>query len=568
MMRSASLAVLFLLAPLAGTLAAQSFVQPDTQVVELAREQQMPLAPPLTEASAPLTPTAVQAAARKGYSYTKDGLPIFGSQLFQGDFKDVSFNGFNPDYQIGIGDAIHLTTWGALETSLELKVDAQGNIFIPRIGPIMVLGVRNADLNKLINDRIRQTYKENVDTYANLRSTQTVKVFTSGSVMKPGLYQGFASDSVLYFLDRAGGIDPERGSYLNISILRAGKPVASTSLYDFLEKGILPITQFRDGDVILVGPRGNTITIQGEVNNSGRFEFTGAQAQLDHLLTLAAPKAGATSLSVRRAQGGYSQALTFPIAEAAQYQLQPGDLVEVSSHNVPKTILVTIAGEHEGPQNIVLPYGAVLAQGLDKIVPSSRSDMASLQVFRKSVADRQKALLNQSLDNLERNVLNAQSSSLEEAKLRQTESEMIFAFIKRAREVHPKGQVLLESVVKADQLRLEDGDILYIPIKSSLVTVYGEVKFPNTQTYRDHDRVSKYIERAGGFTTTANEKELIIIRPNGAIDSIGKGHGVAVEPGDEIIVLPKPDKKGFLFAKDISTIIYQLAISARVVIGL
>ena len=563
MTRLLPLVLLLLLVPCTGILRAQSFVQPDTQDVELARQQQMPAAQPEASPVPVTTP-----GSHRGYSYTKDGLPIFGSQLFQGDFKDVSFNGFNPDYQIGIGDAIHLMIWGALESSLELKVDAQGNIFLPKVGPITVLGVRNADINKVINERIRQTYKENVDAYANLRSTQTVKVFASGSVMKPGLYQGFASDSVLYFLDRAGGIDPERGSYLNVSVLRGGKPVSTVSLYDFLEKGTLPITQFRDGDVILVGPRGNTITFQGEVNNSGRFEFTGPKAPLDHLLALASPKAGATSLSVRRAQGGYSQALTFPLGEASTHQVEPGDLVEVTSHNVPKTILVTIAGEHEGPQNIVLPYGAVLAQGIDKIVPSPRSDLGSLQVFRKSVADRQKALLNQSLDNLERNILNAQSSSLEEAKLRQTESEMILAFIKRARDVQPKGQVLLESVSKADQLRLEDGDILYIPSQSSLVTVYGEVKFPNTQTYRNRDTVDKYIGRAGGFTPTANEKELIIIRPNGAIDSIGKGHGVALEPGDEIIVLPKPDKKGFLFAKDISTILYQIAIAARVVIGL
>jgi len=542
---------------------AQSFVQSNTQVLEQARQQQGVSAP-----AHPSDSTTNVDASRTRFNYTSDGLPVFGSQLFQGDFKDLSFNGFNPDYQIGIGDAIHVMVWGALENSLDLKVDAQGNIFLPKVGPVSVLGVRNADINTLINQRIRQIYKENVDAYANLQSTQTVKVFASGNVRKPGLYQGFASDSVLYFLDRAGGIDTERGSYLNISVLRSGQPIATVSLYDFLEKGTLPITQFRDGDVILVGPRGNTITIHGEVNNSGRFEFTGSRAPLDGLLTLASPKAGTTSLSIRRAQGGSSEALAFPLEDASKYQVEAGDLVEVTSHNVPKSILVTIAGEHDGPQNIVLPYGAVLADGLGKIVPALRSDMKSLQVFRRSVAEREKALLNQSLDNLERNILNAQSSSLEEAKLRQTESEMIMAFIKRAREVRPKGQVLLESVSKADQLHLEDGDILYIPAQSSLVTVYGEVKFPNTQTYRPRESVAKYIDRAGGFTTTANNKELILVRPNGAIDSIGKGQGVAASPGDEIIVLPKPDKKGFLFAKDISTIIYQIAIAARVVIGL
>ncbi len=548
---------------------AQSFVQQDTQVVDQATSQppMLPQTPTTAGASVAPGPTP-QTQKNKGFCYTGDGLPIFGSQLFQGDFKNLSFNGFNPDYQVGVGDVIQVMFWGALENNLELTVDAQGNIFLPKVGPVPVLGVRNADLNKLLNDRIRKVYTENVEGYANLRSTQTVKVFTSGFVNKPGLYQGCASDSVLYFLDRAGGIDPERGSYLNVSILRRGQSIAVVNLYDFLEKGTLPITQFRDGDVILVGPRSHTLVIQGDVINSGRFEFTGEQAPLGHLLSLASPKAESTNVNIRRSRGGSAQAIAFPLQDATNNQVEPGDIVEVTNHNVPKTILVSVAGEYEGSQNLVLPYGAVLGQALDKITPSPRSNMGALQVFRRSVANRQKVLLQQSLDNLERNVYNAQSSSLEEAKLRQVEAEMILAFIKRARTVEPKGQVLLESPAKADQLQLEDGDVLYIPTQSSLVNVNGEVRFPNTQTYRPRDSVGDYIDRAGGFTASADIKELIVIRTNGAIDTVGKGHGANLKPGDEIIVLPKPDKKGLLFAKDISTIIYQIAIATRVVIGL
>ena len=544
----------------------QSLVQPDAQ--QAAQDLQQQAKQPGIASAQNADTSIATSSKRNGFNYTQDGLPIFGSQLFQGDFKNLSFTGFNPDYQIGIGDVIQIMLWGALENNLELTVDAQGNIFLPKVGPVAVLGVRNAEINKLINDRIRQVYKENVDAYANLRSTQTVKVFTSGAVIKPGLYQGCASDSVLYFLDRAGGIDPDRGSYLNISILRRGKSIAVVNLYDFLEKGSLPITQFRDGDVILVGPRGNTVIVQGDVNNSGRFEFTGPQTPLDRLLALASPKAEGTSVNIRRSRLGAAQALTLALSETDKQQIEPGDVIEVTGHSVIKSILVTISGEYEGAQNLVLPYGAVLTQALNKIVPSSRSNLPALQIFRKSVADRQKILLQQSLDNLERTVFSAQSSSLEEAKLRQTESEMTMDFIKRARAVEPKGQVLLESLDKADQFHLEDGDILYIPTKSSLVNISGEVKFPNTQTYRAKDSISDYIERAGGFTLNANTKELILIRTNGEISSIGRGHWANLTPGDEIIVLPKPDKKSILFAKDISTIMYQIAIATRVVIGL
>jgi protein involved in polysaccharide export with SLBB domain len=550
-----SCAILALLASVAAqSTFAQHATAADTSVVEESRRGETARAPTLEP--------------HPGFRLNTEGIPIFGSQLFQGDFKDLSFSGFNPDYQINLGDEIQLMIWGALDNMLELTVDAQGNVFIPRVGPVSLLGVRNADLNRLINERVREVYRENVDVYANLRSTQTVKVFVSGFVRKPGLFEGFASDSVLYFLDRAEGIDPERGTYLDVSVLRRDQKVAEINLYEFLQRGTLPLTQFRDGDVILVGPRTNTATITGEVSNPARFEFQGERAPLDQLLKLASPRGTATSASIRRARSGLSQALVYPLTEAANLQIEPNDHVEITSRNVPETILVKIAGEHIGPTTIALPYGALLADAIDEIVSGPRSDLASLQLFRESVAKRQRTLLLQSLENLERAVLNARSSSLEEAQLRLAESEMIMAFIERARQAMPKGQVLLEGLQDADRIHLEDGDILFVPTKTMLVTVHGEVNFPNTQTFRERETLTAYIERVGGFAPNANKSELLVIRTNGAIDNVGRGRRIRLHPGDEIIVLPEPDKKTLQFAKDISQILYHTAISARVVIGL
>ncbi|MDF3056673.1 MAG: polysialic acid transporter [Rariglobus sp.] len=525
-------------------------------------------APAPSPAPLPSSPVAAPAAPHSGYRVTLKGIPIFGSQLFQGDFKETSFTGFNPNYQVGIGDIVQIMIWGAMESALDLPVDAKGNIFIPKVGPIPVAGVRNDELNKVITARIRQVYKDNVESYAHLRSTQTVKVFVSGFVAQPGLYQGFSSDSVLFFLDRAGGIDPERGSYLNVALLRANEVVSRANLYDFLGKGTLPLTQFRDGDVILVEPRGHTVVVKGEVVNPGRFEFLGDTTPLDRILALASPASGSTMVSVRRAGGGNAHVIVVPLDQVSTINLEPGDQVEITGRNVSRNLLISYTGEHDGPANIVLPNGTQLREALSRIVPTQFSDTKSVQIFRRSVAERQKALLMQSLDNLERSVLNASSVSLEEAQLRQAEAETIFAFIKRAREVEPKGQIMLESLKDAEALSLEDGDTIHIPPLSSLVTVHGEVKYPNTQTYREGDSVKHYVKRAGGLSDNADKSEIIVMRPNGVIDSVGNGRGADIGPGDEIIVMPKPDSKKLLFAKEITTIIYQIALGARVAIGL
>lgn len=526
-------------------------------------------ATPAPTPTSPLpTPGSLLPPPHSGYRLTADGLPIFGSQLFQGDFKDLSFTGFNPNYQVGVGDIVQIMIWGAMESALDLTVDAKGNIFIPKVGPVTVLGVRNEDLNKTITARIRDVYKDNVESYAHLRSTQTVKVFVSGFVAQPGLYQGFSSDSVLFYLDRAGGIDPQRGSYLDVALKRGNEVVSRANLYDFLEKGTLPIAQFRDGDVILVEPRRHTATITGDVVNPARFEFSGENTTLDRLLTLASPKPTATSVSVRRSRGGDTRAIAVTLDQTATITLEPGDQVEVTGRNVVRNVLITYTGEHDGPASIVFPQGTRLADALQKIVATNLSDTTAVHLYRRSVAERQKTLLLQSLDNLERSVLSASSSTLEEARLRQVEAETIFAFIKRARQVEPKGQIILKSLKDAEILYLEDGDTLHIPAHSNLVTIHGEVKYPNTQTHRDRDKLSKYLTRAGGFTDNANDADIIIVRTNGVIEPVGKGRGADVLPGDEIIIMPKADSKKLLFAKEISTIIYQIALGARVVVGL
>ena len=502
------------------------------------------------------------------YELTEDGLPIFGSQLFQGDFADLSFGGFNPDYQIALGDQIQVLIWGAMSEELKLRVDAKGNVFIPRVGPVHVQGVRNGDLNQVIQRKIEQVYKENVESYASLSSTQTVKVFVSGFVNKPGLYQGFASDSVLYYLDRAGGVDSKRGSYLQVSVVRGDQVIKEIDLYRFLESGRMPLTQFRDGDVILIKARGHTATVTGNVINSGRFEFAGDEVALTRILNLASPNSQATSVSVRRVRGGDSSVRVHSLTQLDGVNVLPGDVINVTSRGVSANVLVAFSGEHAGLENQVFPIGTTLAEVIDSIAPTSLSNLDAVQVFRRSVAERQSELIHQSLNSLERQVLTASSVSLEEAQLRQVEAETIFAFIQRARQIEPKGQIIMDGLEDAKQLYIEDGDIVHIPAKSNLVTVYGEVKYPNTQIHRPDDSVKTYLSRAGGFTENANYKELVLVRPNGLVRSIGKGRGYDPEPGDEIIVLASVDSKKLMFAKEISTIIYQIALGARVVVGL
>ncbi|EJT2319401.1 polysaccharide export protein, partial [Campylobacter upsaliensis] len=132
-------------------------------------------------------------------------VPVFGAHLFNGNFKNYTQKVYNPDYKIAVGDQISLKIWGAVEFAQILVVDSQGNIFIPKVGAVNLLGVKNSSLVPIIKSAVNKIYKNNVFVYADMNAYQNVSVFVTGSVNAPGLYQGLSSDSIIQYLDKAGG---------------------------------------------------------------------------------------------------------------------------------------------------------------------------------------------------------------------------------------------------------------------------------------------------------------------------------------------------------------------------
>ena len=56
-----------------------------------------------------------------------------------------------PDYLLRSGDELVVTLWGSVDADMRLQVDRSGRISIPRVGPVMVSGVRYADLPEVIS---------------------------------------------------------------------------------------------------------------------------------------------------------------------------------------------------------------------------------------------------------------------------------------------------------------------------------------------------------------------------------------------------------------------------------
>ncbi|WP_237063473.1 polysaccharide biosynthesis/export family protein [Microbulbifer zhoushanensis] len=500
------------------------------------------------------------------------GVPVFGASLFRGAFKDQPFSGFNPSYRITVGDQINLQLWGAYSFSATLPVDPQGNIFIPEVGPVHVAGVENGELNEFVLRHVKRVFKNNVRAYANLEASQPVKVFVTGYVKSPGLYNGYSSDSILYYLDSAGGIDRKSGSFIDVRVQRNGRLIEKVNLYNFLVEGSMPPLQLRNGDSIVVGPRKGAVTIEGAVQQPAQIEFIGPSTHLAEMLMVAKPDPQANFARITQVIDDQQQATYVPLEEALTTALHPGARVELIRDNEIQSISVKVTGETDGPATYVMPYGATLDELLAQLQFRANADRDSIQLYRESVAEKQRVALERSLDALQMEVLTRQPNTDLEKAAQRDNAAMIQSFIKQARKAQPRGQVVLANTPNAGDMLLEDGDELVVPVKTSTISVVGEVVFPTSLVYNDRRTLEDYIELAGGFANNANQDELVILHLDGTISRIEDSKfdnrlGEALRPGDEIMVMPKINSSELQVTKDVTEILYRIAVGTAAVLS-
>ena len=497
---------------------------------------------------------------------------VFGENLFNGKFSTNRQYRYNPNYLINIGDEIRLKMWGAYDFEGLFTVDTQGNIFVPKIGVINLVGKRNDNISKIIEEKVKNVFKNNVYIYADLKEYQHISVFVTGSVRNPGLYEGLSSDSIIQFLDKANGIDSEYGSYRKIKILRANNIIKTIDLYDFLLRGQLDIFQFKMGDVVLVENIDGYINVEGDVKRPLRFELESSQTTIKDVINQAVPHPSATNfVIINLNKENQKSSKQYNIKEDKNLIVKSGETIRFLSDHVTKSFEVFIDGEHAGLHSRVVNKGMTLEGFLKTISFSKFSDKNSIQLFRKSVAQTQKQLIDSSLKDLESNILTAGSATTDEAMIRKQEAQLILDFIDRAKNVEPKGRVVINKKTDLSKILLEEGDIVYVPKKSHMITIQGEVKLPGAHTFVENLEIENYIESCGGYSFRADEDNVLLIKPSGFTYTYDNGafssDKLEVTPGDSILVLGKIDSKNIQITKDITQILYQIAVGAGVVIN-
>ena len=92
-------------------------------------------------------------------------------------------------------------------------------------------------------------------------------------------------------------------------------------------------------------------------------------------------------------------------------------------------------------------------------------------------------------------------------------------------------------------LVLHEGDVLFIPEYINTVKISGAVMYPNTVLYKRGESLRYYINQAGGYGNLAKKKKAYVVYMNGTVSRLKSRDKKAIEPGCEIIVPSKEEKK-------------------------
>lgn len=489
--------------------------------------------------------------------------PVFGSQLFSGS-PAQSRATTDPSYRLQTGDRVAVRAFGAYNADLVDEIDQNGMLFVPEVGPINLSGRTAGELQQQVENAVSQTFTQNVRVYATLVSPGSITVYLAGDVNRPGRFIGGSNDDVLYYLSLAGGINQERGSYRNVRVLRDGRLLKSIDLYRFLLSGELPQVNLRSGDTIFVPPRGPLVSALGDVLAPYAYEMNqGAQGGL--LTSLARPKHDATDVALSGSRNGEPFVRYLSIQEFARFTLSDGDEAEFRADTFGRNIAIAVETTSRAAQALyVVPRNANLLDLLAQIeVDPASVDLSSIHVNRRSVAQQQKIALDASLDELERSVLLAPAFNQQAAQALQAEAAAIGQFVARARQAVPLGTVTVVEDGMLRNLTLEDGDVIVIPDQTDVILVAGEVLAPGAFVFGQRTTLIDYVERAGGFRDRANKSDFVVRTRSGATFKVSSSY--VPQAGDQILVLPRTPNKTYILARDLTQIVFQLALATATV---
>jgi polysaccharide biosynthesis/export protein len=299
--------------------------------------------------------------------FAEDGvgypLRVYGRTLFNGvpsTFAPVDHIPVPANYSIGPGDQLLIRAWGKIDLDSVVTVDRNGQISLPKVGTLDVVGLRYDQLDGYLRTSIGSIYK-GFELNVTLGHLRSIQVFVLGSARQPGEYTVSSLSTLVNALLASGG-PSATGSMRHIQLRRADKLQSEFDVYDLLRKGDKSHdVQLLSGDVIFIPPVGAQVAISGSVNEPGIYELRGettVNAALEEAGGLTELAATQRVLLERIDDHSVRKVEEFSLdASGLQRPLQDGDLLRIDPISPKFENALTLQGSVAQPGRYVWKEG-------------------------------------------------------------------------------------------------------------------------------------------------------------------------------------------------------------------
>ena len=403
----------------------------------------------------------------------------------------------------------------------------------------------------VLEDGDELTVGQILDRYAN-------RIEVKGAVYRPGIYQlGNGVSTVSQLIAKADGLKGD--AFTNRALIHREREDLTLEVISVDVKGILNGTaadiELQKNDVLYIPSIHDLsdigdITVEGEVARPGAFVFADNTTLEDAIMMAGGLLESASTVKIdvtRRIKDASSTSQSENIAEVFTFSfkdgyvldgepgfvLQPYDYIYVRrSPSYTEQVSVEVRGE------VVFPGTYNISRRTERL-----SDVIAKAGGINQWAYVKGARLSRKMDEEEKARLQSTLEVMDSAK------DSIDVSTLATAERYYVGIDMEAALAKPGSdvdLVLREGDVLIVPQYNNTVKISGNVLYPNTVTYRPDMTVNDFVTMAGGYGFRSKKNKAYIIYMNGTVSRARRYSKGVVEPGCEIVVPKKRERKGAL----------------------
>lgn len=427
----------------------------------------------------------------------------FALDLFLNRMQDRGLDAaIDPDdYIIGPGDLFRVYFVSGDISDISCRVGPRGRLFIKSVGSIKVAGLTLGEALEGINEAVARRYTGS-EFEIQLTDFRLIRINIFGQVARPGIYYLPAVWRASEAIDLAGGVTSDAS--LRRIVLRGEDDEYPVDLVRFGAVGDIKVNPFIcKGKSLYVPGRqaaDKYVSVAGQVARPGIFEAVAGDRLADYLAYAEGIEGNPADMMVVVSLQDGTVSDRLDCADTAAFDFIPG----------PGVNLTLIWKEDRQDFGHVVIRGAVARPGRYPIAGDnfSLSDLLALSggvasdgcFERISIFRRIRDYLRE--DAYQRSVAGGMSSSdLTSAnKVKGSGGYNILSYNPR-RPLDPSDLILI------------DGDSLFVPLATGVVSVSGAVVSPGLVRFSKGRDVEYYLKEAGGLGIDADRDRMVVINP-------------------------------------------------------